>query len=157
MEPEPGAARAAASAAFQLPAIPAQIRDWPRWFPFPRPMALYGRILLPRGLRARLEQEDPEALLDILDHEMMHVARQHARGMLRWHLLYVLSKRFRWNEEKAAYASCLGRRVARGDVPTPEERERLSQILSGRPYVYMTDGPTARSFICAVIRDAQAG
>ena len=130
-----------------------EVRDTPWWFPFPHPFAPFGRIYLPKKLRERLLRTAPEQLADIIEHEMIHVARQHARGMLRWHLLYALSKRFRWNEEKAAYHASLRRRLARGDRPSDRELDRMAATLSGRLYLWMTDLVTARAFLDAVIAE----
>lgn len=120
---------------------------WMRIFSRRAVVAFFGRVYFPPGVRERLEREDPQRLADILDHEMIHVARQHARGMVRWHVLYALSRRFRWQEEMAAYHSSLKRAKARGAVPSEEDRERLAAALSGWKYLFMTTRERARRFI----------
>jgi hypothetical protein len=125
----------------------------PWWWPFTRsaPMAVWGRVWLPRGLRERLSRTDPERLGDIIEHETIHVARQHARGMALWHLRYVLSRRFRWDEEKAAYHASLTRLRQRGGTLAPHERAMLARLLAGPRYGFMTRRPAARAFIDAVL------
>ena len=130
-----------------------RIRDRPRWWPVPAntSMAVFGRIYIPRRLREELERTDPELLADIVEHETIHVARQHARGMLRWHLMYVFSRRFRWEEEKAAYYASLTRLRSRGGDLSEVERAALARRLSRWPYGFMTSAESARAFIDAVL------
>jgi hypothetical protein len=131
--------------------MPPVIRDTPFWNPVKVPMALFGTVHIPRAIRERLEASDPERLKDLVDHEMVHVARQHALGMLGWHLRYALSPRFRWNEEKAAYWTSIRRRLLRGDRLGPVERDRFAAVLAGRAYFWMCSKPEARAFLDAVI------
>jgi hypothetical protein len=130
--------------------MPLSIRTKPLWmrlFNRGAVIAFFGRVYFPPGLRERLEREDPERLADILDHESIHVGRQHALGIVRWHLDYVLSRRFRWQEEQAAYHSGLSRLRSRGGTLSEAERDRLADRLSGPMYLYMTSRKEARGFI----------
>ncbi len=120
---------------------------WLRLFNRRQVLAFFGKVYFPPGLREQLERDAPERLADILDHESIHVARQHARGMVPWHLLYVLSRSFRWQEERAAYHSSLRRARTRGAAPDEAERERLAAALSGATYLFMTSKGEARAFI----------
>ncbi len=134
--------------------VPLRVREKPFWlkvFNRRAAVALLGTVYLPGGFRAR--HEGTARFDDVLDHESIHVARQHAAGMLRWHLLYALSRRFRWEEEKAAYRSELRRLRARGEDLAPEARERLAAELAGAKYLYMTDAATARAFIDEALRE----
>jgi hypothetical protein len=118
-------------------------------------VAFFGNVYFPPGLRERLEREDPARLADILDHEAIHVARQHAAGMVSWHLRYALRPSFRWLEEAAAYHSTFARMRARGEVPDAAERERIARELSGAKYLFMTSRAAARAFVDQVF-DARA-
>jgi hypothetical protein len=120
---------------------------WMRIFNRSATIAFWGNVYLPPGERERLERDDPERLADILDHEMIHVARQHAFGVARWHLKYLVSRKFRWHEEMAAYHSSLRRVRARGRTLAPEERALLAKRLAGPGYVFMTSEAAARRFI----------
>lgn len=119
------------------------------------PLALWGTIYLPKRLRERLA--GTARLDDILDHEAIHVARQHARGMARWHLRYALSRRFRWREEMAAYHSSLGRLRARGETLGAAERVRLAAALAGPKYLFMTTKKEARAFVDACLDGPRDG
>ncbi len=116
------------------------------------PTALWGRCRRPAragaALRARLG-----AGLD--EHARIGCARQWARGRLRWHLGYLFSKRFRWEEEKAAWWAWIAWRVRRGRPPEPAAREALVRLLAGPSYGYMTDRREAARFVAAAL--AQAG
>jgi hypothetical protein len=128
---------------------------WLRLWNRDAPMAFWGTVYLPEGLGERLA--GTEELADVLDHEAIHVARQHARGMARWHLRYALSRRFRWREEMAAYHSSLGRLRARGATLDAAARERLAAALAGPKYLFMTTRAEARAFLDGVLdgpRDA---
>ena len=118
---------------------------WLRLFNAQAPLALWGTVYLPPGLRESLAGR-PE-LDDILDHEAIHVARQHAHGMAAWHAGYVFSRRFRWREEQAAYHSSLGRLRVRGEPMSEAARDDLAARLSGRMYLFMTSKRDARAFI----------
>lgn len=125
-----------------------RIREKPWWlrlFNADAPIAFFGTVYLPPRLQKRLAGSP--RLEEILDHEAIHVARQHARGMLRWHLRYALDRRFRWREEKAAYHSSLRLLRARGGTLPPAERERLARVLAGPKYLFMTTRREARAFI----------
>jgi len=131
-----------------------EIREKPLWMRLMNrdaAVAFFGNVYLPKGLKERLEREDPERLSDLVDHEMIHVARQHAAGMVRWHLGYVLSRRARWREERAAYHSTLRRLRARGRDLAGDQRERLARELSGVRYLFMTSREEARAFIDRVL------
>ena len=120
---------------------------WLRLFNASAPIAFFGTVYLPPGLRERLEREDPERLQDILDHEAIHVARQRGRGMLAWHWRYALLRSFRWREEMAAYHSSLSRLRARGLTLGAAERDGLARALSGWKYLFMTTRARARRFV----------
>jgi hypothetical protein len=125
-----------------------QVREKPWWLRLMNaqaPIAFWGTVYLPPKFRERLA--GTSRLDDVIDHESIHVARQHARGMARWHLLYALSPRFRWREEQAAYHSSLRRLRARGETLAPEARDRLARELSGAKYLFMTTRREARAFI----------
>lgn len=124
---------------------------WMRLWARSAVIAFWGAVYFPPGMRERLEREDPERLADILDHEMIHIARQWAWGRLPWHLSYALSRRFRWQEERAAYHSSLARLRARGATLSAEERERLAATLAGPTYLFMTTKARARAFIDRVL------
>ena len=129
-----------------------RVREKPWWLGLwnrSAPMALFGTVYLPKGLRERLS--GTPRLDDILDHEAIHVARQHAHGMVRWHLRYVFDRRFRWREERAAYHSSLTRMRDRGDVLGDEQRDRLAAELASRKYLFMTSRAAARAFIDACL------
>ncbi len=135
-----------------------RVRDKPWWMRTwnrRATIAFFGTVYLPKGFRAAFE--GTVAMEDVLDHEAIHVARQHAAGMWRWHARYVLSRRFRWQEERAAYHSTLRRRAARGEALGDAERERLAAVLSGWQYLRMTDRATARAFIDAALAEVPAG
>jgi hypothetical protein len=119
-------------------------------------VAFLGRAYFPPGMHERLAKEDPERLADILDHEMIHVARQRGRGMIAWHVLYALSRDFRWQEEMAAYHSSLRRLRARGADLDEAARERLARDLSGWKYLFMTSRERARRFVDRVLDEAPA-
>jgi hypothetical protein len=128
--------------------MPLRVRDKPWWmkvFNRRAVVAFFGTVYLPAGFRERYAGTPHYD--DVLDHEAIHVARQHAAGMWRWHLRYVLSRRFRWEEEKAAYRSQLRRLRDRGEDLAEADRERLAADLSGGMYLFMTDRSTARAFV----------
>lgn len=118
---------------------------WLRLWAPSAPIAFFGTIYIPREVRARLE--GTPLFDDIVDHEMIHVARQHAKGMVRWHFRYLFDARFRWREEMAAYHSQLRRMRARGDTLSAERRDRLARELSGPKYLFMASRREARAFI----------
>jgi len=127
-----------------------QVRTKPLWMRLwnrSAVIAFWGAVYFPPGLRERLERDEPERLRDLLDHEMIHVARQHGRGMAAWHVGYALSRAFRWREEMAAYHSSLGRLRARGETLDAAARERLAGELSGGKYLFMTSRERARRFV----------
>ena len=133
--------------------MPLRVRDKPFWmkvFNRRAVVALLGTVYLPTGFRER--HEGTPRYADVLDHESIHIARQHAVGMVRWHLRYALSRRFRWEEEKSAYGSELRRVRARGEDLSEEERRSLAADLSGPKYLFMTDAATARAFIDEALR-----
>jgi hypothetical protein len=64
--------------------------------------AIYPFIIAPKYVTEKASTRDPN-YLSIFEHEVVHLRRAKELGVLRWYLSYLLSPKFRLNEEVVAY------------------------------------------------------
>ncbi|RME76735.1 MAG: hypothetical protein D6776_00780 [Planctomycetota bacterium] len=90
-------------------------------------LVLWGRVWI---ARAAGPDTPGEQLDDLVAWVCIRCARQFARRLWRWHLWALVSRRFRWEEDKAAWMAWLQARARRGDpAPPPPLRRALLRRL----------------------------
>lgn len=122
----------------------------PAWVPLSRPVACWGTIWAPRRARG-------DGLLAAADEERARVAlaRQWGRGRLAWHLRYLLSRRFRWDEERAGWLAAIERRLLGGGEVGPEQMDRIARRIADRLFFGVADLAEARRFVARAVREAR--
>ena len=83
----------------------APIMERPEWLKAPDGflLAMWGTIWVPRGQLEMWEHPTTAAQKALLEHERQHVQRQYEVGLFEYHMRYSNDRKFRWQEEKAAY------------------------------------------------------
>lgn len=130
------------------------LEEAPFWLPARRDVAVVrGRLYAP-GRMLRALQGDERARGDLEERGRIRLARQHARGVLVWHALSLLSKRFRWEEAKAELYGALLRRAREGALPDEAERERMVAGLRGTRLFPIASEDRARRYLADALAEA---
>lgn len=120
------------------------------------PAAIWGRVLVPRQPLGNRAGSESARYGDLLWQEQNRMARQRARGLFAWHLRWLLSRRFRWGEEKACVYAVLRKRLQEARTPSEAEFDGWADRLGADGVFGLTDRHTARRFLEAAIRELGA-
>lgn len=103
------------------------VRLWEMFFLRRRFILLGGVLLAPKG-----------GMLDCLRvHEGAHRQRQHCVGIWKWYLLYIISRRFRMQEECFAYFWEMSFRCLHNGCHPALMEPVFAKILSGVAYLWI--------------------
>lgn len=114
--------------------VKSKIWDLIPWVSNKTAQAIYPNIYLPKFVYENLLSKSPEVWhVALLTHEQEHIKRQKKYGPLKWGLRYVLSPKFRYEEEIAADIPKLKYIKENGGDPYIERR---AKHLSGWNYLW---------------------
>ncbi|HSI21355.1 MAG TPA: hypothetical protein VLA04_06755 [Verrucomicrobiae bacterium] len=99
-------------------------------------VALYPHFYVSKRIYKDLTSKSPSPKsVAVALHELEHLKRAHTFGVFKYYALYLLSRRFRFEEEMACKAIEIRYLRERGETL---DLERVSRILSGWAYLWCT-------------------
>lgn len=114
--------------------------------------AIYPNVYLTKAVYLDIQQDNPDPYnVSRIIHEQEHITRMKQHGVAKWYLRYLLSRKFRFEEELAAITPQLA------FIKHPRltfNLERTARSLSGWLYLWATNYDHALKRLIAIWKEA---